>query len=198
MNDPLAAVDWPVHTERLVLRRASEPDVDAIWAYRRDPEVTRWLSTAPETFEAHRRSFIERGHLPQMVMVELDGRVVGDGMIRVGDGWAQTEVAEAARATQAELGWTIDPAYGGRGYATEAAGALIDLCFGPLALRRVVALCFAGNEASWRLMERLGMRREQHLVKESLHRSGEWVDSLGYALLAEEWQATSADRRRRR
>jgi RimJ/RimL family protein N-acetyltransferase len=187
MTDPLAAVDWPVRTERLVLRRAAEPDLDALWTYRNDPAVTQWLTVAPPTLERHRASFLERGNLPHLVLVELDGRVVGDAMVRVEDGWAQAEVADTARRTQAELGWTLDPAYRGRGYATEAVRALVDLAFGPLGLRRVYAMCFSGNEPSWRLMERLGMRREQHLVAESLHRSGKWLDSYGYALLAEEW-----------
>lgn len=189
MTDPLAAVDWPISTERLRLRRASEADLEAIWTYRRDPAVTTWISAAPATLEAHRASFLERGGFSRMIVVELGSRIIGDTMIRVEDAWAQHEVADRARDAQAELGWTIDPAYGGHGYATEAARALVDLCFGPLRLRRVVALCFADNEASWRLMERLGMRREQHLVKESLHRSGEWLDAFGYALLAEEWPA---------
>ncbi len=57
-----------------------------------------------------------------------------------------------------------------------------------LGLRRVTAGCFAANEASWRLMERVGMRREIHTVRESLHRSGEWLDGMGYALLADEWR----------
>jgi RimJ/RimL family protein N-acetyltransferase len=56
----------------------------------------------------------------------------------------------------------------------------------------VTANCFAGNEASWRLMERVGMRRELHTVRESLHRSGEWLDGLGYALLADEWRDAHA------
>ncbi|MGV8977427.1 MAG: N-acetyltransferase [Cellulomonas sp.] len=47
---------------------------------------------------------------------------------------------------------------------------------------------FAGNEASWCLMEHVGMRREQHMVSESLHRSGSWLDSVGHALLADEWR----------
>ena len=61
--------------------------------------------------------------------------------------------------------------------------------FVELGVRRVIAQCFADNLASWRLMERLGMRRETHTVKESLHRSGQWLDGLAYALLAEEWRA---------
>ena len=78
----------------------------------------------------------------------------------------------------------LDPAYTGHGYDTEAVRELLRLCFDELDLRRVVAKCFADNEASWRLMERLGMRRELHAVRESLHRSGEWLDVYGYALLA--------------
>jgi RimJ/RimL family protein N-acetyltransferase len=70
-------------------------------------------------------------------------------------------------------------------------GEVLRVCFDQLGLRRVVAGCFAGNVASWRLMERVGMRREQHSVRDALHRSGEWMDGYGYALLAEEWRATS-------
>jgi RimJ/RimL family protein N-acetyltransferase len=110
-------------------------------------------------------------------------------MLKVQDAWAQEEVAEQAKGVQGELGWTFDPAFGGKGYATEAVRALIDLSFGPLALRRLHADCFFDNERSWRLMERLGMRRELHSVKESLHRTKGWLDGLSYALLAEEWNA---------
>jgi len=114
--------------------------------------------------------------------------VVGDLMLLVEDAWAQAEVADRARGVQAELGWVIDPAHAGKGYATEAAGALLRVCFEDLGLRRVTAQCFADNVASWRLMEKLGMRRESHLVRESLHRSGAWLDGLAYAILREEWQ----------
>jgi RimJ/RimL family protein N-acetyltransferase len=65
---------------------------------------------------------------------------------------------------------------------------VLRICFEDLGLRRVTAECFAANEASWRLMERLGMRRESHNVGDSLHRSGEWLDGYGYALLADEWR----------
>ena len=85
----------------------------------------------------------------------------------------------------------LDPRFTGRGFATEAVRELLRLCFEDLGVRRVVAYCFADNQASWRLMERLGMRRETHAVEESLHRSGRWLDSYGYALLAEEWSAST-------
>jgi RimJ/RimL family protein N-acetyltransferase len=82
----------------------------------------------------------------------------------------------------------FSPDHAGRGYATEAVRELIRICFTDLGLRRLTANCFAGNEASWRLMERVGMRRELYTVRDSLHRSGQWLDGIGYALLADEWQ----------
>lgn len=85
------------------------------------------------------------------------------------------------------------PPHNGRGYATEAVRALLDIVFDELQLRRVTASCFAANEASWRLMERLGMRRETYNVRESLHRSGEWLDGMVYALLADEHRTTAAE-----
>ena len=93
---------------------------------------------------------------------------------------------------QAELGWVVDPAYAGQGLATEAARAVLRICFEDLGLRRVTAQCFADNVASWRLMERLGMRREQYTVRDSLHRSGKWMDGMAYAILGDEWQARLA------
>ena len=65
---------------------------------------------------------------------------------------------------------------------------LLRHCFQDLGVRRVTASCFLANDASWRLMERVGMRRELHAVRESLHRSGRWLDTVGYAILGAEWQ----------
>jgi RimJ/RimL family protein N-acetyltransferase len=63
---------------------------------------------------------------------------------------------------------------------------IIRHCFDELEVHRITANCFLDNEASWRLMERVGMRRELHAVRDSLHRSGRWLDTVGYALLREE------------
>ena len=79
--------------------------------------------------------------------------------------------------------------YHGQGLATEAVRALLGICFDQLGLRRVVAACFTENEPSWRLMERVGMRREAHHVADSLHRDHGWSDEYVYALLADEWRS---------
>ena len=182
-------IAWPVRTQRLTLRPAGEADAGQTWRYWRVEEVARWLPFAPGAVEDYRAKFLEPERLAKTLVIEHHGGVIGDLMLSVGDGWAQREVADQARAVQAEIGYVLDPSYGGRGHATEAVEALLGLCFDDLGLRRVTAGCFADNVASWRLMERLGMRREIHTLRKSLHRSGEWLDGMGYALLADEWRS---------
>ena len=186
-------ISWPVHTARLSLRPAGQADAEETWRYWRLAEVARWLPFAPVTLEGYQAKFLQPERLAKTLVVELDGVVLGDLMLSVGDGWAQREVAEQAVGVEAEIGYVLDPSYGGQGYATEAVEALIRLCFEDLGLRRVTADCFADNKASWRLMERIGMRREVHTLRESLHRSGEWLDGMGYALLVDEWRARRSD-----
>jgi RimJ/RimL family protein N-acetyltransferase len=188
MPQDLSAVAWPLRTARLTIRPATTEDVEATWRIRRLPEVGRWITRWPTERAAYAEAFCAPERLPLTLVFERDGTVIGDLMLRVEDAWAQAEVADDARGVQAELGWTLDPALGGHGYATEAVAELVRACFEELGLRRVLANCFADNTASWRLMERLGMRRELVTVRESLHRELGWVDGLGYALLAEEWR----------
>ncbi|MPV89183.1 GNAT family N-acetyltransferase [Georgenia ruanii] len=187
-RSPLASVAWPLLTDRLLIRPATPDDAVTTWAYRRLEPVHRWLSRAPLTLADYRGHFATPAALAKTLVVERDDDVVGDLMVAVEDAWAQVEVAEQARGVQAELGWAFHPEHAGRGYATEAVRELLRLCFEDLALRRVTANCFAPNEPSWRLMERVGMRRELYTVRESLHRSEGWVDGMGYALLADEWR----------
>jgi RimJ/RimL family protein N-acetyltransferase len=187
----LDAITWPVRTARLTLRPATAGDLEAIWAFRRLDDVSRWITRAPATIEEFRTRFEDPDSLAKSIVIERDGQVIGDLMLEVKDAWAQAEVADRARGVQAELGWVLHPGHAGRGYGTEAVRELIRLCFEDLGLRRVTADCFAANESSWRLMERVGMRREFNARREALHRSGEWLDSVGYGLLAEEWSAPS-------
>lgn len=188
MPQDLGSVPWPLRTARLVIRPATPDDVEATWRIRRQPEVGRWITRAPTDRASYAAAFTEPERLALTLVYERDGTVIGDLMLRVEDAWAQAEVAEQARGVQAELGWVVDPAEAGHGYATEAVAELVRICFEELGLRRVLANCFADNTRSWRLMERLGMRRELATVRESLHRDGRWLDGVGYALLADEWR----------
>lgn len=185
----LTDLAWPRRTARLTIRPATPTDAATTWEIRRLPEVSEWMTVAPATVEEYAARFTEEGRLAKTLVMELhDGTLVGDLMVSVEDAWAQAEVSDRARGTQAELGWVLDPVRQGRGLATEAVQELLRLCFDDLGLRRVLAQCFADYLASWRLMERVGMRRETHTLRESLHRSRGWVDGMAYALLAEEWR----------
>ena len=193
---PLAAVAWPRRTDRLVLRPATAEDADPTWRFRRLESVSRWLTEVPHSLEGYRVGFDQPERLGTTLVVLLDGTVVGDLMLRVGDAWAQAEVREQARQTQAELAWVLDPEFVAQGYASEAARELVDICFDHLGLRRVVATCFADNVPSWRLMERIGMRREMHAIGDVLHRSGQWLDTFTYAATSPTWAPRPSGRLR--
>ncbi len=193
MPDPsepdLAGLVWPLTTDRLLLRPLLPADVPAMHRYRGRHDVAWWLGAAAGTPEDLATRFLDPRRAGRTLVVEHEGTVVGDLMLRVQDGWAQAGAPDVARSSEAELGWALDPAHGGRGLATEAVRLLLDVAFDGLGLRRVTAACFAANVASWRLMERVGMRREAENVADSLHRELGWLDGVVYALLAEEWRA---------
>jgi len=181
----------PLHTQRLALRPATTDDTDATWTFRQLASVNDWLTGCPADLDGYRELFADPGRLATTVVVTLGhgsaAPVIGDFMLRRENAWAQLDVADQAHDKQAELGWVLDPAYTGHGYATEAVRELLRYSFQDLGVRRVVANCFLDNETSWRLMERVGMRRELHAIRESLHRSGRWLDTVSYAILDEEW-----------
>jgi RimJ/RimL family protein N-acetyltransferase len=186
----LADVSWPVRTERLSLRRATPADAAATYAYRSDPAVAEWVTRLlPTDRAAYDEWYSSADVLAKTILVEHEGDVVGDLMLDVKDGWAQLEVKADAEGTEAELGWVLSPAHRGHGFGTEAVTALLSIAFEQLGVRRVTAGCFAVNEPSWRLMERVGMRREAHTLRDGLHRELGWLDGLQYGLLVEEWRA---------
>jgi len=183
----IAALSWPRRTERLTLRPVTTDDFKPLWQIRRQESVGQWMTSASADWDKFLDLMSDAERMAKTLVIEREGVVIGDLMIAPEDAWAQAEVADQAKGVQAEIGWCLDPAAGGRGYATEAVREVIRICFEELGLRRLIANCFADNEPSWRLMERVGMRRETYTVKESLHRSRGWLDGTSYALLAEEW-----------
>ncbi|HEV7721048.1 MAG TPA: GNAT family protein [Iamia sp.] len=192
-------VAWPRRTARLLIRRGTAADAAVVWRYAQLPAVTEWETNADVDEAAFTRRWSDPDKLAVRLVAEREGTIIGDLMVKVEDALGQTEVAEQTRGVHAEIGWSFDPAFQGHGYATEAAAELLRICFDELGLRRVTASCFADNTPSWRLMERLGMRRELASKAEALHRTRGWLDGYAYALLAPEWRARpSAERAARR
>lgn len=176
--------EFPLRTERLCLSPFTAQDLAEVWEYWRLPETTQWMSRRYEEPEQLYDRWLPQGS-KFTVRRRTDGVLVGDVGAQLQDGWAQQEAADQARGTLVELDWTLAPAHRGHGYAREAVQALMRLV-AELGVRAMEAGCFAENTSSWRLMEDLGMRREMHGVRSSLHRDLGWRDGLRYGLLAEE------------
>jgi RimJ/RimL family protein N-acetyltransferase len=181
-------LSWPARTERVCIRPAEIADLPAVFAYRTLEDVARWMPNRPASYEDWLMQLGRGDVLGRTLVVEVDGRVVGDLYLHVEDGWAQREVRAGGEKAQAEIGWCLSPDHQGRGYVTEAVTELVRICFEDLGVRRLAAVAFAGNAASIRVMEKLGMQREALFRRESLHRDLGWVDSVTYGLLADEWR----------
>jgi len=168
-----------LETQRLTLRRFASSDGPAIHRYMRDRVVTRWLPEG-RLNKAGAQTFADRnaGRRRRAIAVveRASGELVGHMAFHPWFG----------RATH-EIGWAIGRPHQQRGYATEAARALIAHAFETLRCHRVIATCQPQNVASWRVMDKLGMRREAHFRQGLLRETGEWWDEYFYALLAEEY-----------
>jgi RimJ/RimL family protein N-acetyltransferase len=179
-------ISWPRRTARLVLRPAETTDLPAVFAVRSRADVAEWMPNRPTSYEDWLLGMGRTG-VERMLVMELDGAVIGDLYVNVEDGWAQSEVKGAGKGAQAEIGWCLSPDHHGQGYVTEATAELVRICFEDLGVRRVVANAFADNLPSVRVMERLGMVCEGRFRSESLHRDRGWIDGITYALLRDDW-----------
>ena len=191
MDSGATSTTSSIRTERLELRPVRDEDVDRILEYRNLPEVTRWLLRTEVDPESFRSAWRRAAQDPDdhSAAVVLDGVVIGTVSLGLVDGMGQPGMPTR---TQADLGYVFDPAYGGNGYATEAVSAMVAHAFDQLGVRRITAGCFADNRASVRILEKLGMRREQHGVGDSWHAELGWVDGYTYSLLAETWRRDPA------
>ncbi|HWI00672.1 MAG TPA: GNAT family N-acetyltransferase [Propionibacteriaceae bacterium] len=183
---------YPVRTTRLLLRPLRAEDAFDLLAYRSLPEVCRWVPFEPmdaETIAVRLRgqwaaTTLEGQGDALTLGVELaaTGQVIGDVMLR----WLSAE------HSCGEVGYVFHPAFGGLGYATEAAHAVLHLAFDDLGLHRAIARIDARNVTSIRVAARLGMRQEAHLVENERFK-GEWSDELDFGLLEREWLAQHRD-----
>jgi RimJ/RimL family protein N-acetyltransferase len=183
--------DYPIVTERLLLRPYRESDLEALYAIRSRDDVMRFLYEEPLSRDEAHENLMERigrdalrregDELKLAIEQRETGRMIGGANLT----WS------SAVHKQGEIGFMQHPDQHGRGYAREAMLAVLRLGFEGLDLHRICGRCDARNAASARLMERLGMRREAHL-RENEFVKGEWTDELVYAILASEWRGKGA------
>ncbi len=179
-----------IRTARLLLRRFRPSDGPALHSYLSLPEVVRYEPYPVQSAADCERLAVERAGRDDFWAVCL--RPSGD---LIGNLYLHREDPRAWRTW--ELGYVLHPDRWGRGYAREAAAALVTACFESRGAHRVTAGCDPRNAASWRLLERLGFRREGHFLANAAFGTdagGEpvWHDSYLYAVLAGEWHPAPA------
>jgi ribosomal-protein-alanine N-acetyltransferase len=152
------AASLPLRTERLELRPFVDGDLEALFAVYGDPEVMRFVGTERRPFkraqladsqEIVRKHWRQRGFGPLTVVERSSAGLVGECGLQMLDGGREVEIT-----------YTLARAAWGRGYATEAARAVLSWGFAGLRLQRIVALAYPGNLASLRVIEKLGMTPE--------------------------------------
>jgi RimJ/RimL family protein N-acetyltransferase len=186
--DGVLTPDYPIRTQRLILRPFAESDLDDLHAIQSLPEVARYLYWEPRDREQVRLALLSmtRGSaltaegdvLALAVVLPPTGTVIGDVILK----WSSVE------HRQGEVGYVFHPGHGGHGFATEAARAVLRLGFEDLGLHRIFGRIDGRNTASARVLERLGMRREAHFIQNEIVK-GEWTDEVVYALTEDEWPA---------
>ena len=175
-----------LETPRLILREFVVGDWPAVLAYQSDPRYLRLYAWTTRT-KADVQPFVTVFVASQAVEPRLKYQLA----ITLRDGGALAgscgiRLAEPG-ARAADLGYEVSPEHWGRGYATEAARAMLEFGFGELGVRRVWAECVPENAASRRVMEKLGMRREGRL-RQTQRYKGRWWDTLVYGILENEWR----------
>jgi RimJ/RimL family protein N-acetyltransferase len=174
-------------TERLILRDFVESDWEAVLAYQQDPLYLRyyeWTSRTGEEVREFIQMFLDhQKQIPRIkfqfaVTLKSHGQLIGNCGVR----------RNSLETPEADMGYELDPRYWGRGYATEAARAVMGFGFSRLNVRRISAWCVAENVGSARVLEKLGMELKGR-VQDHQYFKGRWWDTLSYAISYEEWRA---------
>ena len=177
-----------ITTSRLILREIVADDWPAMLAYQVDHRYLRyyaWTERSEEDVGAFaqmlagmRDADVPRRKFQLAITQPGDPTLIGNCGIR----------RKPDNEWEADIGYELHHDHWGRGYVTEAVSAMVDFGFRELGLHRVSSWCNAENERSWRVMERIGMKREG-LLREANYFKERWWDTLVYGLLKDEWEA---------
>ncbi len=176
-----------LQTDRLIIRRFSQADIDDIIEFTAHPSVSRETTNIPRKDCAKIVEYVDTQNgyslfeadkcVDLAVELKVAGKAIGLlSLVSNGE-------------HQGEIGWGFGIEYRGQGLATEAVRCLITYVFENCSYHRIFSGTIFTNTRSWALMERLGMRKEAHFVKAHVpaEPKGERIDTVRYAILAEEW-----------
>ncbi|KIL51033.1 GNAT family N-acetyltransferase [Jeotgalibacillus campisalis] len=168
-----------INTKRLKIREFREDDWRDLWIYSKNEKVMTYIPEGVMSKEAA-KEFVEKNSGEKAenypIILRENDRLIGHLVFHpyFGD-------------HTYEIGWIMNPAYQRVGYASEAAKAILEYGFSELKLHRIIATCQPENKASFKVMEKIGMRKEGYFKQCIPHENG-WWDEFYYAILADEAQ----------
>lgn len=167
-----------VTTKRLLIRKFQEQDWQAVYSYTSDKEVMHYMPEGVFNEEQVKKFITENSddkakHFA--IVLNSHQQVIGHIVFHPYFG-----------EHTYEIGWVLNPIYQNQGFASEAARAVLDYGFREKTLHRIIATCQPENIASYRVMEKIGMRREG-FFKKCIPHGEEWWDEYYYAVLQEDW-----------
>jgi [ribosomal protein S5]-alanine N-acetyltransferase len=174
-------------TSRLLLREFVEADYQALRDLDSKPEMHTYERELPSEAETHRlldetiKNQMEEPRITFRFAITIPPHNTVRGILKLSQQW------DAIR--EWEVGWAVHPNEWGKGFAGEAARQAMDWAFKELNVHRIVAFCHAGNSASVRVMEKLGMHQDGRL-RETRWLSGQWWDEYVYSILEREWKSS--------
>ena len=177
-----------LETRRMLLRRFTLDDVDALLALDRDPQVRRFVEDGRPVTREETTTTIEQwiGYYQRWETFGFWAAIEKqtDSFL----GWFHLRPREDGSANEPELGYRLNSSAWGKGYATEGARALIDKSFESPLVTRVVAETMAVHIASRRVMEKSGMHHERNFFAEwPVRLPGDELGDVEYAISRAEW-----------
>lgn len=168
-----------IKTERLIIRKFELEDWQSVFKYTSDTNVMEYIPEGVLTEEGAKH-FINKniGEKAENFPV-----VLRDTNTLIGHIVFHKSFGEHTY----EIGWVFNQKYHSKGYASEAARAILKYGFEEMNLHRIIATCQPQNKSSYRVMEKIGMRREGYF-KKCIPKGNEWWDEYYYAILEEEWK----------
>ncbi|MBJ6799027.1 GNAT family N-acetyltransferase [Geomonas propionica] len=175
-----------LHTERLVLRQIVPSDADDLFGIFSDAEIMHYWSCRPYTSVEQAHKLIESMELTADNGIGIHWAITLAGDDRLIGKCGYNEWRKVHR--RGDVSYLLARDFWEQGIVSEALRAMLDYGFSSMNLHSVEAGVTPGNDASTRMLERLGFRLEGHL-RESFWAEDRFVDSLIYSLLRQEWKS---------